>query len=148
MIQGERRSALQKEWMADIWPDIVVVPPTILKPFMKDLPAEEKQNFSEVARIKMRLDEEALRVQERMADAKQWAIVDNYYYNVTTGESSWKMPPVMAFVPPQGWDIARRQWKDGVVLALPGDFHSLPPNNNVDTKLVDARSDSGGSDIG
>ncbi|KAH9105506.1 hypothetical protein LEN26_014738 [Aphanomyces euteiches] len=84
---------MEKELMADIWPDFVVVPPTILKPFMKDLSAGEKQKRSEASWMKMRLDEEGLRVQERIAH------VDNYYYNATTGESSWKMPPVMAYAP-------------------------------------------------
>ncbi|CAK4392609.1 unnamed protein product, partial [Aphanomyces euteiches] len=138
---------MEKEWMADIWPDFVVVPPTILKPFMKELSEEEKQKRSEAVRMKMRLDEEALRVHERIAHAKQWTFVDNYYYNATTGESSWEMPPVMAYVPPQGWDIVKNQWKDGVVLTLPEDFQSLPPRNaDMDENVVSARSDSGGSD--
>ncbi|KAG9406172.1 hypothetical protein AC1031_002504 [Aphanomyces cochlioides] len=146
MVQDRR---MEKEWMTDIWPDFVVVPSTILKPFMKELSEEEKQKRSETARMKMRRNEEALRVQERMAHAKQWTFVDNYYYNATIGESSWEMPPVMAYVPPQGWDIVKNQWKDGVVLALPGDFQSSPPNNvETDTKVVGARSDSGESDSG
>ncbi|CAK4706479.1 unnamed protein product [Aphanomyces euteiches] len=95
--KADRR--MEKEWMADIWPDFVVVPPTILKPFMKELHEEEKQKRSQAEGMKTRLNEEALRVQERMAYANQWTFVAKYYYNATTGGSSWEMPPVMAYVP-------------------------------------------------
>ncbi|KAH9184534.1 hypothetical protein AeNC1_013489, partial [Aphanomyces euteiches] len=120
---------MEKEWMADIWPDFVVVPPTILKPFMKELHEEEKQKRSQAEGMKTRLNEEALRVQECMAHAKQWTFVDNYYYNATTGLG-----------------YREKSVEDGVVLALTVDFQSSPPNNNVDTKVVVTRSDSGGSD--
>ncbi|KAF0718407.1 Aste57867_1717 [Aphanomyces stellatus] len=147
----ERRA--EKEWIADVWPDFIVVPPTILKPFMKAavLTEDEKKVVADAARMKMRLLEEADNVRARLEQARQWAPVDNYFYNSVTGESSWEQPASMLYVAPSGWDKAKNQWKAGVVLTL-GDDVVQPPSASAaavpptQTTLESARTDVDASD--
>ncbi|RHY29604.1 hypothetical protein DYB32_005008 [Aphanomyces invadans] len=113
----DRRS--EKEWIADVWPDFAVVPPTILRPFMKHAESfEDKEAIAKEASMQLRLLEQGRLVKERLAIASQWSIVNDYYYNSVTGESCWEPPPAMQYVAPTGWDIAEGRWKPGVQLTL------------------------------
>ncbi|EQC40242.1 hypothetical protein SDRG_02890 [Saprolegnia diclina VS20] len=118
--EKEVRSA-EKEWIADAWPSHVVLPPTVLRPFMKDLPATpaEVNARAAAAHMQLALQTEANEIVSRMAQAKQWSLVDgSYFYNAITGESVWEKPAIMAYEPPLGWDKKKMAWREGVVLTL------------------------------
>ncbi|RQM22431.1 hypothetical protein B5M09_008102, partial [Aphanomyces astaci] len=121
----------EKEWIADLWPDFVVVPPTILRPFMKTTASmDDKAQLGLDATMQLRLMEQGRLVQERMALASQWSAVDNYFYNAVTGESCWEPPPAMTYVAPTGWDVAKGKWKPGVQLTLDADTLSAAQSPN------------------
>ncbi|RLO04288.1 hypothetical protein DYB28_006848, partial [Aphanomyces astaci] len=121
----------EKEWIADLWPDFVVVPPTILRPFMKTTASmDDKAQLGLDATMQMRLMEQGRLVQERLAMASQWSAVDNYFYNAVTGESCWEPPPAMTYVAPSGWDVAKSKWKPGVQLTLDADTLSAAQSPN------------------
>ncbi|RHX98072.1 hypothetical protein DYB36_010892 [Aphanomyces astaci] len=121
----------EKEWIADLWPDFVVVPPTILRPFMKTTASmDDKAQLELDATMQLRLMEQGRLVQERLAMASQWSAVDNYFYNAVTGESCWEPPPAMTYVAPSGWDVAKGKWKPGVQLTLDADTLSAAQSPN------------------
>ncbi|RLN99803.1 hypothetical protein DYB28_003819, partial [Aphanomyces astaci] len=121
----------EKEWIADLWPEFVVVPPTILRPFMKTTASmDDKAQLGLDATMQLRLMEQGRLVQERMALASQWSAVDNYFYNAVTGESCWEPPPAMTYVAPTGWDVAKGKWKPGVQLTLDADTLSAAQSPN------------------
>ncbi|OQS04662.1 hypothetical protein THRCLA_03126 [Thraustotheca clavata] len=110
----------EKEWIAEVWPTEFILPPTILRPFIKDLPPtlEEIKARENHAAMQLQLMVEAEQIVTRMTQALQWTAIDNYYYNSITGESVWEKPAIMSYEPPYGWDKKKMQWREGVVLTL------------------------------
>lgn len=119
----------EKEWMAELWPEGLVLP-SLLKPFelLKDVEFVKDADDSErlQARINRRVARE--RVIQQMEAAQQWKVVltptftssetgevvseSVYYMNIVTGESVWQAPLAMAFESPPQWDHARMDWKE------------------------------------
>lgn len=105
----------QVNWLAQLWPEGSVLP-SLLQPLVKDT-LEEKSD--EIARLEDRkkrreVGEEA---QRNIEERQHWnELTDEYgqryYYNNSTGESSWKEPSCMAYVVPEGWDTQFHCWKD------------------------------------
>ncbi|KDO21269.1 hypothetical protein SPRG_13568 [Saprolegnia parasitica CBS 223.65] len=144
--EKEARAA-EKEWIADAWPSEVALPPTVLRPFMKDLPPTpaEVNARAATAHMQLALLTEANEIVSRMAQAKQWSLVDgSYFYNAITGESAWEKPAIMAYEPPLGWDKKKMAWREGVVLTLLTDVTPRHTTQLVDpvTNLDDAAEDS------
>ncbi|TMW65931.1 hypothetical protein Poli38472_003696 [Pythium oligandrum] len=144
----------EKEWIAALWPDDVVMP-TILRPYEPERPSttrlvsqveikQERQHLQ--ALVNRRVSKE--RVIQQLELATQWKVVvvlptstpegeripgQTYYQNAVTGESSWDAPIAMLYEPPGHWDAAKMDWK-----ASYGLEHFYPTEDD-DKKLIETR---------
>lgn len=130
MLRKEKHErSEEKEWMAELWPDGLVLP-SLLKPFELPKDVELIKDADDSERLQARINRRVARerVVQQIEAAQQWKVVltpaatspeteevvpeSVYFMNTVTGESVWQAPLAMAFEPPPQWDHARMDWKE------------------------------------